>query len=231
MNTLERDLINLLSAFLSSTEEDPLSLFCKYIVEPRPCNNLAEALHTNNWNYINELIHPIFEKDKHYYVEGRILLETSRRSLSKFKFDPTYGPPLSILDSMFITMRNNEHYLERCRNTFREANEPVVLPLVDHTPKVMHVCGGKKYWAHEPVVGSICSTIYNGNYCSLIVTDVVKAMEEILVSKITFINSTTVVYDNIIPKVSCKFSIEKRRWYNSDLTQNWELTFDMFIFR
>lgn len=256
MDTLPIDLINLPSAFLSLSEQVALSLFFKSIPEPRQCNNLAEAVSTNNWGYINDI--PRWFERYGYHPPGigqadpaiRYIWLRSIKYLNGFTVSPDYGPPLSLFDllpfSNFLSPLNNtgtfdtDFYLKRCRETFREAKQPVVLPLVEHTPKAMHTYKGKDYWRYEPVVGSVCSMLENGfgngSCSSWVVTDVIRTktkeqkIKEIMISRITFVNSTTVTYDNSVPKMTCKFYSKDAQWSNPNYRDFWALHFDNFVF-
>lgn len=253
MDTLPTDLLALSSAFLSSIEQESFSLFFKCIPEPRACNNLLEAVSTDNWGYINNIPRHFLGPNSLlvYSINTiRIMLAQAEKYLNGVKLDPNYGPPLSLLDclpfSYYLSPHNNmgsfdlDFHLKRCRETFREAKQPIVLPLVEHTPKVMYVYKGREEWRYEPVVGSICSMTENGfgdgSSSSWVVTDVIrtktkeKKIKEIRIAMITFINSTTVVYDDNTPKMTCKFYQKDGGWSNPDYRNFWSLQFDNFVF-
>lgn len=227
METLPTDLLNLVSAFLSSSEQFFLSSHIKHIPEPRQSNNMLDALSTNNWGYIignaGEILGTVCYWDDDL---GIILIKYTER-LKELKIDSNYGPPLSLLKYNRISMND---YLRGCSETFQEAKEPISLPLVEYTPKAIYTTPrGKSRWRYEPVVGSVCAIYhYTNRGCecsSWVVTDIIKTktkdkIKEIKIARITFINSTTVVYDNLSPKMACKFYTSDWEWSNPDLRLN-----------
>lgn len=238
MDTLPSDLVKLVEQFFNYVEL--ASLLSSE--QPRRCNTLTEAIMTDNWPYINSINrHRHVQVSKGVYKVSMKQFVRDKKMVSNYKkyisdLDPNYGPPLSLLELYTYTSITKEKYIDGCKSSFKEATKPITLPLVIHTPIILY----KENLTYAPVVGSVCSinrSGYGDGSCdSWVVTDVIMTktkqpkIKEILLSRITFINSTSVVYDADKPKLTCKFYAADWGWSNPNSRRIWSLDFDQYVF-
>lgn len=244
MNTLPTDLVRLVEQFFNYIELATLSSS----EQPRRCNTATEAIMTNNWPYINSLqgygcehvqVSPsIYQVPMKQFIRDTKMLLEFKKYINQL--DPNYGPPLSLLQSYGTFFMTKENYMIRCKSSFKEAIKPVSLPLVIHTPMAIYKFRNKEDLRYEPVVGSVCainrSGYGDGSCDSWVVTNVIttktkeRKIKEILLSRITFINSTSVVYDADKPKLTCKFYTDVWDWSSPMSRRIWTLDFDRYVF-
>lgn len=235
MNTVPDDLLKLLVKITNLKELVSYSLFFQNIEQPKRCNNLIEAIMTDNWPQINshgELI-PVGLKCYRLVATEKTIIEY-KKYIENLNINSNYGPPLSLLHQHVITTFTKDRYLDNCGRVFKNAEDPITIPLVIHTPVVYHNGMWNKL-RYEPLVGSVCSIDRgNGEFDSSVVTDVIltkgkeKRVKEFVISRITFINSTTVVYDSKQPKILCRFYPSVWGWF--PVGNNGRLVFDRYTF-
>lgn len=245
MNTLPNDILGLSDRFLDHQQRIYLSLYFDAIQKPQRCNNFIEAVLTNNWSYIRtygvspssggKIILMINRgvRQTHSYWIPNWKIVNARKYIEEFQMDPSYGPPFSLLEFDFIGLADNitkEQYLLGCKSTFKEAQNPITLPLVVHTPFTYVNTGGNCYTqVFNPVVGSICSIHRKKPQGSWVVVKVKK--DKMYLSKITFISSTTVSYDGNADLVEYKLYRPSYEWAKSDKDRKKEnILFDRYIF-
>lgn len=231
MNTLSGDLLKLLAKVANAEELVSYSLFFMNVEQPKRCNNFIEAIMTDNWPQINS--HGII------ISYGLALTEKTiaeyKKYIENIDVNPNYGPPLSLLHLYVVRTFTKDRYLDRCGRAFKNAEDPITIPLIIHTPIVYHKYGVWNELRYEPVVGSVCSIDQgNGIFNSSVVTNVIltkgkeKRVKEIMISRITFINSTSVVYDSKQPQILCRFYPSAWGWFS--VGNNSRLVFDRYTF-
>lgn len=244
MNTLLDDILSLCDGVLDHRERVHLSLYFKSIQKPQRCNNFIEAVLTNNWSYMRSygtsppptgsiLILNRRARQTHSYRVPDSRIINTRKYIEEFQMDPSYGPPFSLLAFDFIGLDDNitkEQYSLGCKSTFKEAQKPITLPLVVHTPFTYVNPRENSYQqVFNPVVGSICSINRKKPQGSWVVVKVKN--DKIYLSKITFINSTTVTYDGNVDLVEYKLYLPSYEWAKSDKDRKKEaVLFDRYTF-
>ena len=228
MDTLPLDLHRLLDNFSDYGLRSTLSLHSMWFDIPVRCNNLKEAIMTDNWCYINtyfyapnptrfELVHehrqlsPFY---KHSLSDFINKLEITKKTMI-FDIDPNYGPPHCLFNNKRLD--KNSYLREVDKLTIKPSTTTITLSLITHTPIICDT-GKLRY---QPVVGCICSNELVTNYV------VVECTGIILIAPITFISSSIVQYDDDTDKIEIHFDHMYRKW--SDVNGHQYYEFDRLI--
>ena len=230
MNTLPLDLLRLLDSFSDYRLRSNLSLNYEVFEVPVRCNNLKEAIATDNWCYINtyfytknpskfELVHEYTgSNNMHQYTLSSMLQIINNTKELMFTIDPNYGPP----HSLFKIRSGKLHCQYVLGSLYRkQPTTSITLPLITHTP-IVYECGVLRYTL---VIGSICINDIGKNFV------VIKYEENeniALIAPITFINSLVVKYDHSAEVITLHFVQDYKRWYNKRGSA--VFNFDRFIF-
>lgn len=222
MNTLPLDLLNLIYEFSSSLE------YYYFGKDPTRCNNVREALITNNWQYINFCIKPCHKSDifefmdnpdksleNHKTLKGKLkAIRKVRSFINKITIQPNIGPPHSIwaIDDDTLKYDQKEYDIRLRSSLDGTCLEPIVLKLVEHTPfQDLTTNKYDEHITHRPQVGSVCSTTSSYTRLNYVVVSIRNHIE-VSVARITHIDKTTVTYDNYTVKPVAKFISSRNRW-------------------
>lgn len=229
MDTLPLDLLRLLDCFSDYGLRSTLSLNYESFNVPMRCNNLKEAIATNNWCYINthfytskpsrfELAHEYKNsKNMYQYPLSMVVDIIDETKKLIFEIDPNYGPPHSLFKSRGLGKESYQSELRKLDQRY-ENTTPITLPLITHTP-IAHKNGKLCYC---PVVGSICSHIVT----NFVVIRHIDEKNITLIKPVIFINSSIVKYDYHAKIVALHFNKDSKKWYNKRFSGNFE--FDQF---
>lgn len=236
MNTLPSDLLNLVYKLSSSLE------YYYFGKDPVRCNNIREALITNNWQYINFCIKPLHKLDIYRrfnnpdkYLERCTTTKSIHLQIRKIQ-DFINRLSISVPHSIWSIDEKSLEYTQKDYDMWLKSSfekrcvEPVILKLVEHTP--FQCLSSGLLITHQPQVGSVCSTTDLYTVYNYVVVNV-RSHLEVYVARITHIDKTTVAYDNHTIKKVAKFisSVGGWRLYNN-LSDNYgeEIIFDRYKF-